>query len=71
MTIREDIKIILLKEKWTLVELARELSIKHNKKITADSISQKLRKNTIKFAEIKDILDSLDYDIDFKKRIQK
>ncbi len=66
--IREEIKIILLKENLTLVELAKMLSSKLNKKITADSISQKLRKNTIKYQDVKDILDSLDYDIDLKKR---
>lgn len=68
MMIREDIKIILLKEKLTLVDLARMLSLKSGKKITSDSISQKLRKNTIKFEEVKEILDCLDYDINFQKR---
>lgn len=67
--IRENIKIILLKENLTLVELAKKLSKKLNKKTTADSLSQKLRKGTIKYEEINDILDCLGYDIDFKKRL--
>lgn len=70
MTIREDIKILLLKENMTLVDLARDLSLKFNKKITANSISQKLLRKTIQYEDVKDILDCLDYDIDFKKRIK-
>jgi len=70
MTIREDIKILLFKEKSTLVDLARDLSLKFGKKMTANSISQKLSRNTMKFQEVKDILDCLGYDIDFKKRIE-
>lgn len=69
MTIRENIKILLVKENLTLVDLAKMLSLKLNRKITADSISQKLRKNTIKYSEALDILDCLGYDIDFKKRV--
>lgn len=68
MTIRDDIKILLFKEGLTLVEIARDLSLKRGKKVTADSISQKLRKNTMKFEEVKEILDCLDYDINFQKR---
>lgn len=68
MTVREDIKILLFKEKFTLVEVAKELSSKFNTKITANSLSQKLRRNTVRFQEIEDILDCLDYDIEFKKR---
>lgn len=70
MSIREDIKILLLKENMTLVDLARDLSLKFNKKITANSISQKLLRNTIQYEYVKDILDCLGYDIDFKKRIE-
>jgi len=71
MTVREDIKILLFKENFTLVEIAKKLSSKFNRKVTSDSLSQKLRKDTIKFKEIKDILDCLGYDIDFKKRTEE
>lgn len=68
MNIREDIKILLLKENMTLVDLAKDLSLRFNKNIIANSISQKLRRNTIKFEDVKDILDCLGYDIKFEKR---
>jgi len=68
MTVRNDIKILLIKENLTLVELATELSTKTGKKVTADSISQKLRRNSMKYDEAKEIFDCLGYDIELKKR---
>ena len=68
MSIREDIKILLFKENLTLVDLAKELSLKFNKKITANSLSKKLSRNTIQYEDVKNILNCLGYDIDFKKR---
>lgn len=70
MSIREDIKILLVKENLTFVDLAKELSLKLNKKITANSLSKKLGRNTIQHELVKDILDCLGYDIEFKKRIE-
>ena len=68
MTISEDIKILLVKEKWTLIELASELSLKLKKNITANSISQKLRRNSMKYDDAKEIFDCLGYDIKLTKR---
>ena len=70
MTIREDIKILLVKEKLTLVDIAKELSLKFNKEITANSLSQKLRRNTMKYDEAKNIFNCLGYDIELKKRTE-
>lgn len=69
MSIREEIKSLLAKENITLTELAKEISAKMNKKITVYSLSQKLLRDSMKYNEVKEILDCLEYDIEFKKRI--
>lgn len=68
MSIREDIKSLLAKENITLTELAKEISTKTNKKITVYSLFQKLLRNSMKYNDVKEILDCLGYEIEFKKK---
>ncbi|OLA93746.1 MAG: hypothetical protein BHW64_06105, partial [Candidatus Melainabacteria bacterium LEY3_CP_29_8] len=68
MTIRTKLKSLFASENITIKEVAEKLSSVKNKIITADSISQKLLRGTIKFQEVEEILDVLDYDIVFIKR---
>ena len=68
MSIRKRIKVLLAQEQTTLTNIIKVLALNKNKNITINSLSQKLIKNTIKFREVEEILDVLDYDIIFKKR---
>lgn len=68
MTIRKRIKNLLTNEDLTIKKLAEELTKKKQKHINPDTISQKLIRGSIKFNEVEEILDVLDYDIEFKKR---
>lgn len=68
MTIKEDIKILLIKENLTIIDLAKKITEKTNKKASANSISKKLIRGTIKYEEVKEILDCLGYDINFQKK---
>lgn len=67
MSIREEIKILLAKENITLTELAKEASIKWRKKFTVNSLSQKLLRGSIKYEEVKELVESLGYKIKFEK----
>lgn len=67
MDIKEEIKILLLKEKSTITEVAKELSIITNKKYTQASLSQKLTRDTLRASEYKLILDILGYEIKILK----
>ena len=68
MSIRKRIKVLLAQEQTTLTNIIQVLALNKNKNITINSLSKKLIKNTIKFREVEEILDVLDYDIIFKKR---
>ena len=67
MTVREDIKILLVKENTTLTSVAKKLSEILDKNVTVDSLSQKLRKGSMKYDEVKLIAKILGYKINFKK----
>ncbi|HIS89421.1 TPA: hypothetical protein IAA87_08365 [Candidatus Avigastranaerophilus faecigallinarum] len=68
MTVRKDIKVLLAESNVKLKDLADEMSEKIGKKITADNISQKLRKGTLRYDDAMIIGDILGYDLKFIKR---
>ena len=68
MGVREDIKVLLAESNIKLKELAVEMSAKTGKKISADNISQKLRKGTLRYNDAALIGDILGYDLKFFKR---
>lgn len=67
MNVREDIKTLLLKENMTLTTLAKKLSEYKGRQITADSISQRLRKGTMQYNDAMEIIKLLGYKIKFDK----
>ena len=67
MSVREDLKILLVKENLTLAKLAEIASAKTNKKILADSISHKLARSSMKYDELKELVEAMGYKIKFEK----
>lgn len=67
MSIREDIKMLLAQKAMTMTEVAKKLSVNGNT-VTVQSLSKKLSKQTIRFEEVRKILDILGYDIEYKER---
>jgi len=68
MSANEDIRILLLKECLTLNKLAKMYNAKNGHKLTPDGLSKKLRFNTLKYDEAKQLADVMGYDIVFRKR---
>lgn len=67
MSVNEDFRILLIKEKLTITEFARLASEQSGKKYTVFGISQKLARNSIKYDEMKFFAKVLGYDIKFEK----
>lgn len=68
VSVREDLKILLVKECLTIAKLAKIVSQKTNKKITADSLSHKLMRSSMKYDELQEIVEALGYKIKFEKK---
>lgn len=64
-SIINEIKILAMERDLTLTQVASLLSEKLNKKYSLNNLSQKLRKETIPYREIKLIAEILDYDVRF------
>ena len=65
MDIRDEIKSLIAKNGTTLKKVCEQLSEEKGKKIIGNNITNKLRRKTIKFQEIQDILGVLGYRIEF------
>ena len=67
MGIKEDIKMLLASNAITMTKLA-EIMVERGNKTTLKSLSAKLARGKISFYEVKQILDILGQDIEYKKR---
>lgn len=67
MSIREDIKMLLAKRAMTMTELAKIMTEKGTK-TSIKGLSNKLAQKTIKFEEVRKILDILGYEIEYKEK---
>lgn len=68
MSIYEELKSTLAMEATTMTKVAELLKIKKNRSLTMNNLSRKLRSKTIKYEEVRDILDVIGYDLKFVKR---
>lgn len=67
MGIREDIKMLLARKSITMTEVAKQLS-KDGNVVTVQSISKKLSKGTIKFEEVRNIVEIIGFTIEYKEK---
>ena len=68
MSIYEELKSTLAYEATTMTKVAKLLKENKNRDLSMNNLSRKLRTKTIKYEEVRDILDVLGYDIKFVKR---
>lgn len=67
MSVKEDVKMLLAKEAWTMTKLAAEITKLSGKKYTMKSISDKLARQTLQYEEFMLILKALNYTVEYKK----
>jgi len=68
MSIYEELKSTLAYEAVSMTKISKLLLEKKNYKLSMNNLSRKLREKTIKYEEVRKILDILGYDIKFVKR---
>ncbi len=65
MSVRKEIKRLLVEKDITLSELARLISEKKGQRVSVQSLSNKLGNETISYVEIKLIAEILGYKVEF------
>ena len=66
MNIKEEIKVIIARRGTTLKKVCEILSQKTSKHYSYNNISNKLRNETIKFNEVQQIFEILNYELYYK-----
>ncbi len=69
MDVRSELKSIIAKKASTLKKVCEDIERKKNYKILPNNITNKLRRKTIKFEEVQEILEILGYHIEFVENI--
>ena len=67
MLIKEEIKSKIVASGWAIKDVANELGIKYNRNYSPESLTNKLRRGTIQYQEVKDIADIIGYKIKWIK----
>ena len=65
MDVKSELKSIIAKRASTLKKVCEVLEQSKQEKLSPNNITNKLRRKTIKFEEVQDILAVLDYHIEF------
>lgn len=59
MSVKEQIKIALIKKNITLTDLVNKLNAKYNRQDSVQNLSAKLTRNTLKYREAEEIAEIL------------
>lgn len=65
-TIKQQIQIALIERNMKLTDLYNQLKERYNKEYSLQNLSSKINRNTLKYTEIQEIADILQYDIVWK-----
>ncbi len=65
MDVKSELKSIIAKKATTLKKVCELIEQKQNRKVVPNNITNKLRRSTIKFDEVQEILDVIGYHIEF------
>lgn len=63
MKLRDEIKSYIVSAGWTITKLAEELNKRNGNDYTVQNLSNKIRKESLKYSEILEIADILGYKI--------
>ena len=67
MDVKNEIKSLIAKNATTLKQVCIDIQTIKNINIKPNNLTNKFSRKTIKFSEVEDILDVLDYHIEFVK----
>ncbi|CDE88912.1 TPA: phosphoribosylglycinamide formyltransferase [Candidatus Gastranaerophilales bacterium HUM_20] len=65
INVKYELKSLIAKKASSLKKVCEILGHRKNEQVSPNNITNKLRRKTIKFEEVQDILDVLDYHIEF------
>ena len=68
MALKDEIKGYIVSNGFTITDIAEELNKRTGTGFTMQNLSNKIRRESLKYAEVLEIADILGYDIKWEKR---
>jgi len=68
MALKEDLKAAIVQSGFTMTQVIEQLNAKYDRDISIQNFSSKLRRESLKYTEVQEILDVIGYDIVWKKK---
>lgn len=68
MNVGNEIKAKIIESGWTITDVACELGNKYKKTYSSQNLSNKLRRQTIQYKEVKEIANIIGYEIKWEKK---
>lgn len=68
MTVKTDVKSMIVQSGWTMSAIIDALNQKYNRKDTVQNLSNKLTRGTLRYSEALEIAEVIGYEIKWNKR---
>lgn len=68
MSVKNDIKSIIVKEGFTITQVAQTLNEKNNTEYTMQNLAKKINNETIRYSEVLQLAEILGYKIEWIKK---
>jgi len=63
MPLKEDLKSLIIKSGWSMTSIVQKLNEKYGRDTTVQNFSSKLKRGTLKYSEVEEVLDLISYEI--------
>ena len=67
MALKEDLKAAIIKSGFTMTQVVDLLNIKYGRDTSVQNFSAKLKRESLKYTEVKEVLDIIGYSIVWEK----
>ena len=68
MSIRNEIKAIIVREGLSMGEVVRRLAVMHDWSASIPNFSQKLKRETLRYSEALELADAIGYELIWRKK---
>lgn len=67
MPLKDDLKALIIKSGWTMTQVVEELNKRYNRNTSVQNFSAKLKRESLKYTEVVEILEIIGYKISWTK----
>lgn len=67
MALKDELKALIIKSGWTMTQVVEELNKKYNRNTSVQNFSSKLKRESLKYTEVEEVLNIIGYSITWLK----